>query len=84
MVVVTVIPVVALGRNRHKFNVRTVLQCTLNHPRSHLKRALRVIAADERNTFAYWCIPFIHFQRAMRNSTDNERERGKRREDKNA
>lgn len=40
VVVVTVIPVAPPGRNRHKFNVRTVLQCTLNHPRSHLKRAL--------------------------------------------
>lgn len=28
-----------LRRNRHKFNVRTVTQCTLNHPRSFLKRA---------------------------------------------
>jgi len=35
-----VLPVAAPRRNRHKFNVRTVLQYMLNHPRSHLKRAL--------------------------------------------
>lgn len=76
MVVVTAIPVAVPGRNRHKFNVRTVLQCTLNHPRSHLKRALSYCSGRAQHACEYWCIPFIHFQRAMRNPTEREREEG--------